>query len=123
MLTDAALVKSTLAGDRASYAELVRRYERSVQSAAWVVVRDVHLAQDVAQDAFLMAYRGLGSLANPDAFGPWVLTIARRRAAAMWRVKVVPAKVGEMPEVAVEGTEVEEASALLAAVARLPEHE
>jgi RNA polymerase sigma-70 factor, ECF subfamily len=122
--TDAVLVKRILAGDAASYAELVRRYEGPVQAAAWSFVRDVHQAQDIAQEAFLKAYRALPSLADPELFGPWLLTIARRVAATECRAKPLPMTRGPVPEAPADGApEVEEASALLAAVARLPQHE
>jgi RNA polymerase sigma-70 factor, ECF subfamily len=124
VLTDAALVKCVLAGDSVKYAELVRRYEGPVQAAAWSVVHDVHLAQDIAQEAFLKAYRALPSLADPELFGPWLLTIARHAAVTVSRSKTLAVGHGPVPEVAADSApDEEEASALLAAVARLPEHE
>jgi RNA polymerase sigma-70 factor (ECF subfamily) len=61
-----------------AFEALVRRYERSVRAAATDVVGDRHLAGDVAQEAFLKAYQGLGALRRPDAFGPWLMQITRR---------------------------------------------
>ena len=80
MLSDRELVDAVLAGDKARFAELVRRYEPVVQAAGVAVVRDAHLAQDVTQEAFLTAYRKLGSLRDRSRFGPWILKIARREA-------------------------------------------
>lgn len=41
------------------------------------VLRDAHLAQDAAQDAFVKAYEKLGNLRRAEAFGPWLLMISR----------------------------------------------
>jgi len=41
--------------NRASFAELIRRYRRVVLSSAWSVLHDYHSAQDVAPDCFLIA--------------------------------------------------------------------
>src|SRR5687767_4966777 len=78
--SDADLVAAALAGRRSAFAELARRYERSVVAAALGALRDYHAAQDVAQDALLTAYRKLASLRDPAAFGPWLLRIADRAA-------------------------------------------
>lgn len=38
------------------------------------------MAEDVVQDTFLTGYRNLGALREAERFGPWLVTIARRRA-------------------------------------------
>jgi RNA polymerase sigma-70 factor (ECF subfamily) len=76
--SDEELVKETLAGEEQAFASLVMRYERPVRAAALHVLKDRHLACDVAQEVFLRAYRQLGSLQQPGAFGAWVLRIAHR---------------------------------------------
>jgi len=81
--SDGELVHAVLGGDRKAFALLVRRYEQSVRAAAMSVLRDTHLAQDAAQDAFVKAYEKLGSLRRAGAFGPWLLKIARRCALDM----------------------------------------
>jgi hypothetical protein len=63
-----------------AFAELVRRYERTVIVTIWAIVRDFHTAQDVGQETFLIAYRNLGSLRTPNAFSAWLQRIARREA-------------------------------------------
>jgi RNA polymerase sigma-70 factor (ECF subfamily) len=72
------LVQLAVAGDRDAFGELVRRYERLVLGIAWNILRDYHAAQDVAQEAFVTAYRRLADLKNRGAFGPWVAQIAVR---------------------------------------------
>src|SRR5690606_38240549 len=53
-----------------------RWYDR-VWNVARRIVRDPDIAAEVAQDAFLSAWRNLGTLESPDAFGGWLLRIAR----------------------------------------------
>jgi RNA polymerase sigma-70 factor (ECF subfamily) len=77
---DGEIVTAVLDGDRSAYAQLVRRYERAVRATTWRVLRDRHLADDAAQEAFVAAYESLGKLRDPSAFGAWLLVIARQRA-------------------------------------------
>lgn len=77
-LPDAELVEHIRAGDIASFETLVIRYERSVRSVALAYRLDRHAREDLAQEAFLAAYRGLPSLQQPDRFGPWLMQITRR---------------------------------------------
>jgi RNA polymerase sigma factor (sigma-70 family) len=72
------LVAAAVAGQAHAFELLVKRYERTVRATATDVVKDRHLASDVAQEAFLKAYQGLAALRRPGAFGPWLMQIARR---------------------------------------------
>lgn len=74
------IVGRAQAGDRDAFAALVERYQRVTITRAWMICGDFHLAQDIAQDAFVLAFQKLESLDNPAAFGPWLLEIARREA-------------------------------------------
>ncbi len=129
MLSDRELVDAVLAGDKARFAELVRRYEPVVQAAGVAVVRDAHLAQDVTQEAFLTAYRKLGSLRDRSRFGPWILKIARREAYRSGRrqnrvERTLCASRGDQLTVAERNGRLDHRSQeLLDAVARLPRHE
>ena len=80
MRSDAELVKAVLAGSREAYAELVQRHQRALLAAAGAILGEVHLTQDAVQDAFVTAYQHLPALRRPEAFGAWVLRIARTRA-------------------------------------------
>ncbi len=74
-MEDARLVSSVLAGDSAAYDDLVRRYQRRAVAVAYRLLGNLHDAADVAQDAFLRAYRGLGGLEDHGRFGPWLMRI------------------------------------------------
>lgn len=126
MRPTAELVTKALADDRAAFAELVRRYQRAVLSTAWSVLHDYHLAQDVAQDSFLLAYRNLRSLRDAKTFGPWLLTLARREAvrrSQKVRVAVAIESVQESMISMTVPTGNERFEELVKSVGRLPEHE
>jgi RNA polymerase sigma-70 factor, ECF subfamily len=77
---DAELVTRCLDGDADAYADLVRRYQRSVYATAFYYVGRYGGAEDVAQDALLAAYRSLPRLKRPESFGPWLKEITCRTA-------------------------------------------
>ena len=74
-LTDARAVARAVGGDAAAFDELVLRYQRRAVAVAYRLVGDAHAAADIAQDAFVRAYRGLGSLQEPRSFRPWLMRI------------------------------------------------
>jgi RNA polymerase sigma-70 factor (ECF subfamily) len=83
--SDAELVAEVLRGEVESFEVLVERYQRVVLGSALAVLGDFHAAQDAAQDAFIVAYRKLGTLRNGASFAPWLLRLARRRAVELSR--------------------------------------
>ena len=72
---DAEWVRQALAGDRGVFDKLVDKYEKPALAVAYRLLSNAHDAQEVAQDAMLRAFRGLGSLENPRIFGPWLMRI------------------------------------------------
>jgi RNA polymerase sigma-70 factor (ECF subfamily) len=83
--SDAELVSEVLRGEVGSFEVLVERYQRAVMGAALTVLGDFHAVQDAAQDAFIVAYRKLGTLRDGARFAPWLLRLARRRAVELSR--------------------------------------
>ena len=79
-LTDAELVRLTLAGDRTAFDALVNRYQRRVVAAAYRLLGNTDDSLEVAQDAFSRAYRSLSSLKDIERFGSWLLRITTNRA-------------------------------------------
>lgn len=67
------LVVAAQEGDSAAFSRLVRIYQRRAVSVAYRLVGNTEDACDVAQEAFLRAYRSLGQLENPSRFGPWLM--------------------------------------------------
>jgi RNA polymerase sigma factor (sigma-70 family) len=68
-------------GDEAAFAELYRRHARAVLKYAWTRAREQQLAEDLAQETFLVAWRKRGQTSIVDeSLLPWLLTIARNHA-------------------------------------------
>lgn len=78
--SDADLVARVCAGDADCYGELIRRHQRGLFHHATGMTRDPDAAQDLVQDAFIVAYRRIGECRDPDRFGLWVFRILRNRA-------------------------------------------
>lgn len=74
------LVRRAVARDEDALRALFERFQRTVIVTAWSIVGDYHLAQDVAQDCFVVTFRNLEQLKDPSAFGGWLLTTTRRLA-------------------------------------------
>src|SRR4030042_2681891 len=58
-------------GDVGSYEYIVKNFQALAFSQAFSILGDSHLAEDAVQEAFLEAYRKLGSLRTPEAFITW----------------------------------------------------
>ena len=59
---------------------LVRAHQGAVCATAFAVLRDRARAEEIAQDAFLIAWRDLPTLASPPALPAWICGIARNLA-------------------------------------------
>jgi RNA polymerase sigma-70 factor, ECF subfamily len=83
--TEGELVEAARGGDVESFGELYRRCYAPALGVAYGVLGDRHLAEDAAQEAFVIASRQLAGLRNTERFAPWLCTIARRVAGQMAR--------------------------------------
>ena len=77
---DRTRVDRILAGDRDGYRVLVERETPSVFAACYRVLGRVAEAEDVTQEAFVLAFKSLGSFRGDGTFGAWVGRIAVRQA-------------------------------------------
>ncbi len=77
---DARLVAAVRAGDESAFGQLYDAWFDRVFDLAQRVVHDPDTAAEIAQDAFLSAWRGLPGLEQPESFGGWLLRIARNAA-------------------------------------------
>jgi RNA polymerase sigma-70 factor (ECF subfamily) len=121
--SDLELVKDTLAGREQAFELLVQRYERLVRATAMHILKDRHLAGDVAQEAFVRAYQRLPTLREPAAFGAWLTRIAHRCALDLAEKKRNELPLDEGLAEAIEGRDgrlEEDQQVLLAAVMQLP---
>jgi RNA polymerase sigma-70 factor (ECF subfamily) len=83
--TDGDLVRATLAGAQEAFGVLVTRYQRPAYLVALSVTGNPEDAEDVAQEAFLVALKRLEDNRDPDRFAGWLLTIVRNRARNLLR--------------------------------------
>jgi RNA polymerase sigma-70 factor (ECF subfamily) len=74
--SDQQLVERVQAGDKAAFDLLVRKYQHRVLKLVSRFVSDAAEAEDVAQEAFLKAYRALASFRGDSAFYTWLYRIA-----------------------------------------------
>lgn len=78
--SDLDLVRLAQAGDTEAFGELVERNRRAVFRAALAAVRSPAEADDVAQEAFVTAFRKLDSFRGESQFRTWLLSITWRKA-------------------------------------------
>jgi RNA polymerase sigma-70 factor (ECF subfamily) len=72
---DEILVKKALEGDQQAFTHIVRKYERYVFTLAWRIVKNREDAHEVAQDAFLKAFRYLDTFRGACKFQTWLYKI------------------------------------------------
>jgi len=86
--SDAALLAAMHRGDEAALAALYDRYATPIYALALRITGERDAAQEVAQDTFLRAWNHAGSYdAARGGCGPWLFTIARRRALDVLRLR------------------------------------
>jgi RNA polymerase sigma-70 factor (ECF subfamily) len=73
------------AGDEAAFAQLVATYHADMARVAFVACGDRELAEDAVQSAWLVAWRKLGSLHDPDRVRPWLLSVTVNEARQLVR--------------------------------------
>lgn len=76
---DEVLVVAAILGDLEAFNELAGRYRAAAVRSAQAVV-GLDDAEDVAQDALLLAFKALPSIEQPSKFAPWLGAITRNRA-------------------------------------------
>lgn len=75
-----AQLPAAASGDSAAYGRIVAACQNSVTAIALAIVRDVPASEDIAQEAFLSAWKNLRRLQNPSSFLPWLRQITRNLA-------------------------------------------
>jgi RNA polymerase sigma-70 factor (ECF subfamily) len=127
---DDALVARCRAGSDEAFEALVGRYAEAVYRTLYLMARDRLLAEDLTQETFLHAWRGLAGFRSGSALRPWLLRIAVNRLISHHRrklLRIVPlawtdrhtASNAPAPEALAEASEISDA--LRDAIARLPE--
>jgi RNA polymerase sigma-70 factor (ECF subfamily) len=71
---EAAVIARAAAGDRTAFAQLMEHYQGACYGLAWRLLGDPDQAADATQDAFIHAYRAIGSYRG-GIFRSWLLRI------------------------------------------------
>src|SRR2546430_7335104 len=79
------LIARAKQGDLEAFAEVTRRFQHMAFGYALAIVRDLQQAEDVVQEAFVAAWFGLLTLADPAAFPGWLRGIVRHQAHRLLR--------------------------------------
>ena len=75
-LNDNAVVERVRAGDKQAFNLLVARYQYKIQNLVARFIKDPAEQEDVAQEAFIKAYRAIGNFRGDSAFYTWLYRIA-----------------------------------------------
>jgi RNA polymerase sigma-70 factor (ECF subfamily) len=87
-VSDDALVAGLAAGDRDAASAFVRRFQRRVYGLARTIVADDRAAEDIAQEAFVRAWKHAGAYdPRRGSVVGWLLTITRNLAIDAVRVR------------------------------------
>jgi RNA polymerase sigma-70 factor (ECF subfamily) len=122
-----AAVRGAARGDPAAVAALFRAHWPAAYRAAWLIVRDDHAAEDLAQEGFVAAFGALDRFDRSRPFGPWLRTIVARRAIDAMRARAArPCEVDGTAALALVPSPADAAAPdadVLAAVAALPDEQ
>jgi len=72
---DTNVIQACLAGNVQRYGVLVDRYSARIINLAYMMIGDRHDAEDIAQEAFVRAYRGLPKFQRKAKFSSWLYQI------------------------------------------------
>lgn len=70
------LIEKAQAGDKQAFAALVQKFQYRVFSVAYGVTGNQQDAEDIAQEVFIKAYKGIAKLNHAEGFYKWLLRIA-----------------------------------------------
>ncbi|MGD9817068.1 MAG: RNA polymerase sigma factor [Desulfomonilaceae bacterium] len=85
---DTICINRTLQGDFSAFEELVDKYQGRIYRHLRKMVHDNSQAEDLLQETFLSAYKGLGSFTGASSFSTWLFRIATNAALMFLRKNV-----------------------------------
>jgi RNA polymerase sigma-70 factor (ECF subfamily) len=95
---DAELIQQALDGSQEAHRQLVLRYQRPVWGLLQRMVRDSMLAEDLAQEVFVKAFRALETFDRTRKFSSWLFKIAHNTAIDHLRRKKLDTVALETPD-------------------------
>jgi RNA polymerase sigma-70 factor (ECF subfamily) len=95
--SDEAIVARVVAGDTRAFESIVRRWQSPLVNLAWRFCRDRARAEEMAQEAFLRAWRNLAQFRGESAFSTWLFALA----ANLYRTELrrIPATMLSLDEI------------------------
>ena len=103
---DLADVTRVLAGDVQAFEGIVRRWQGPLVNMAWRYCRDRGRAEEMAQEAFLRAWRGLAQWRRESSFSTWLFSVAANVfRSELKRFPTVNVPFDEAPEPAAPSTQ------------------
>ncbi len=126
MESDEALYAKLVAGDLSAFELLYDRYERPLHGFLWAQLGDPHEAEDLFHETFMALLRARGTGTELRSFKAWIFQVARNlclnRVRSRRRADRAMQTLAREPAAAVAGEpdELRNATALQAAVVRLP---
>lgn len=128
---DALLVRKAAAGDQRAFEELVTLHQGLACAVAYAACGDFHRSEELAQEAFISAWRHLGQLKDPTAFRSWLCGIVRNHVAGEQRRRqgqdrlrdqlVAADEADPTPSPAAQAAEADEVAFVLRQLHLLPE--
>lgn len=79
-VSDTELIQRCRQGDESAYGQIVQRYQSLVCSVAYSRCGDLGMSEDLAQEAFIQAWKKLADLSDVSKFKSWICTIVRNLA-------------------------------------------
>lgn len=95
-LSDTAFAQRIAAGDQHAFEALMRRYNRVLYRTARSIVKDDAEAEDVLQEAYLLAYRGMHAFRGASSLSTWLTRIVINEAIARSRKTARRAEIIEL---------------------------
>jgi len=124
------LILKARTGDQTAYNAIVVRFQNMAVGYAYAILKDFHLSQDAAQEAFLAAYHELPNLRDPELFPAWFRKIVFKYCDRITRKKQFETSSIEHTMLASKSTdpltkleEKESQSQVFTAINHLPEEE
>ena len=102
-MTDPELVAAAQQGDQAAFGALVEKYQAMAYSLAFRMLGDSEDAADAVQEAFLNAWRALGSFQGQSAFSTWLYRLTHNAAIDFLRRR--SRQQGSGPVISLDGEE------------------
>lgn len=119
--TDVEIVRRVVAGDKGVFCELMRRNNQTLYRTARSILKDDAEAEDAVQEAYLLAYRGMGAFRGEAKLSSWLVRIVVNEAIARSRKRSRRAEIIRL-DGDVESRITTEESAMDAIASGQPEH-